>query len=354
MRAIAVLPLKKDSVHLRECAEPAHGPDEVLVRVLETGICGTDFEINEGLYGTAPVGGEHLILGHESVGVVEEVGSAVRGFAAGDAVVATVRRACPGCENCARGFSDMCSTGQFTERGIVGAHGFMAEYFAEQPAYLVPVPTEQRSYGILLEPMSIVEKAVQQALRIQERLAWKPSRALVLGAGPIGLLATFLLRLRGFETFTLATRPPDSAKAALVRACGGTYLSGRSVPLEMGPVFDLIIEATGDSKVAFDAIALIGINGVLCLTSVTGGDKQLQIPADRLNQAVVLGNKVIFGTVNAGRAYFESGLQHFAEIEARWPGLLARLITRRFHVTDYRGAFEKNREITKAVITYAS
>ena len=119
MRAVAVVPGKRDSLHVRSDApEPRPGKDEALVRVVEAGVCGTDVEIQQGLYGEAPPGSEFLILGHENLGVVESApaGSIV---AAGDLVVCTVRRPCPErCRPCASEQNDICLTGHFRERGI--------------------------------------------------------------------------------------------------------------------------------------------------------------------------------------------------------------------------------------------
>ncbi|MBM2827287.1 MAG: Glucose dehydrogenase [Dehalococcoidia bacterium] len=314
-----------------------------MVMVTSVGICGTDWEIHMGLYGEAPPGEERLILGHENLGRVAALGEGATGVEVGDYVVSTVRRP-DDCANCQRGESDMCSAGGYRERGIKGIHGFMAEFYTERTEYLVKIPRELRGAAVLLEPLSVVEKALYQSMKIQERMVWSPKRALVLGAGPIGLLATALLRLRGVETYTLARRPATSPKARLVQEMGATYLDGMESPVptlkdKLGNL-DFIIEATGNSGVAFQAMSILGVNGVLCLTGVSGGNGTMEVPTDDINLQMVLGNKVVFGTVNANLRDFEKGVQHLGEIEGRWPALAERFFTHRYSLSQISEAFE--------------
>src|SRR3979411_2354012 len=301
-----------------------------LMRVLEVGIDGTDTEINQGLYGEPPPGSSFLVIGHEALSVVQGVGEGVSGFARGDLVVSTVRRP-DNCPNCQAGESDMCLTGNYTERGIKGAHGYMGEYYAETPAFMVKIPPALRPFAVLLEPLSIVEKATVQAWKIQERMLWQPMRAVVLGAGQIGILCTILLRLRGLEVHVYAKSAPDSLQGRLLHDVGATYQSVADHPVgglkdELGQI-DFILEGTGNSAVAFEGMAQLGTNGVLCLAGVSAGNRRIEIPADVINLEMVLGNRVTFGSVNANRRYFEMGLEHFQQAERRWPGVFARLMT---------------------------
>ncbi len=332
MKAVAVFPRKPNSVHLADIARPAVHPGSVLVEVLQVGVDGTDREINEGLYGEPPLGSEFLVIGHESYGRVVEVGPGVRMPAVGDYVVATVRRP-DDCINCRAGEYDMCIQGDYTERGIKGRHGYLSEFYVETPEYLVNVPPMLRDIGVLLEPLSIVEKGITQAFKIQQRLVWKPQRALVLGAGTIGLLATMALRLRGLEVITVARTRKPNPRAAIAEDAGSRYLSSRDEPVagldETYGRFDIIFEATGYSPLAFEAMDVLGNNGVLILSSVTGGDQRVEVPTDRFNLEMVLGNKVVVGTVNANRRYFERGVVDMQHAEEHWPGLLARFITHR-------------------------
>jgi len=358
MKAIAVIPGQKESAHMREMAKPEISSTEVLVRVLRVGVCGTDHEINQGLYGEAPEGEDFLVLGHESIGMVEEAGGDVRGFEPGDLVVSTVRRSCPeNCMNCRSGESDMCLTGNFRERGIKRLHGFMAEYYKETPGHLVKVPKELSDVGVLLEPLSIVEKAIVQTFKIQERMKWKPGTALVLGAGPIGLLATFVLRDMGINTYTAALSPDDSKKAGLVVESGARYINSTEEPIpglkkKLGNI-DFIFEATGSSMATFQAMGILGVNGVLALTGISGGNKKLEVEADCLDMCIVLENKTIFGSVNANVTHFQKGLKHLQNFEAKWPGLPGKLITRRVAIEDFKEAFERKGDI-KVVLEVAS
>ncbi len=347
MRALAVTPRTPRSAQVLNVPTPVISDDEVLVRVKDVGVCGTDLEINEGLYGAPPPEDGFLILGHESLGVVEAVGKNVLGLNPGTLVAATVRRPCLDCHHCNSQESDMCLTGKFTERGIGGRHGFMSEYYKEQPSFLVEVPVELASVGVLLEPLSICEKAMAQLYMIQKRMSWKPRTALVTGAGVIGLFSTMLLRLQGLEVFTLATRSRDSRKAAIVEECGARYLNSFDNSLR----FDIIIEATGNSAVAFRCMELLNINGIICLTSVTGGSSLLNVPADKINIEFVLGNKTAFGTVNSNASHFRQGIGHLSEFEQRWPGLTGKLITKRISFADFD--FNKDKEDIKIVLQFS-
>jgi threonine dehydrogenase-like Zn-dependent dehydrogenase len=335
MKAIAVIPGKPNSVHLTEMAKPSladiEGGRGVLIKVLRVGVDGTDKEINAAEYGTAPAGYNFLVVGHESFGRVEDIGPGVTEFQPGDYVVATVRR--PGFSVYDLiGSPDMTTDDTYYERGISLRHGFLAEYYAEDADYLVKIPVGLKNVAVLLEPFTVAQKGIAQAFEIQRRLrVWRPRRAAVMGAGTIGLLATLILRLRGMEVTTFALTEKPNLNAGLIEAIGGRYISTRQTSIaagtaEFGP-FDLIFEATGYSPVLFEAMQSLAKNGVLVLSSVTGGDRRIEVPADRINLQFVLGNKVMVGTVNAGREHFESGVRDMAQSEAQFPGWLDRLLT---------------------------
>ena len=333
MMGVAVYPGHAGSVHLGEFARPMPGPNEALVRVRRVGVCGTDKEIIHAKFGTAPAGYEELILGHEVLGTVETVGDAVSELRPGDLVTATVRRP-DGCPTCRADQVDMCLWGTYTERGILGAHGYMAEVFTEDVRYLIPIASELEPVGVLVEPLSVVEKAYRQANLIQRRLAvWERRTAVVLGAGPIGLLGTLLLREQGLEVYTVARTPAPNAAASIVAASGAHYVSTRETPLadlqhSLSNV-DLIFESTGVSALAFTGMEILGANGVLVLLSITGGSRRQEVPTDAINRGFVLGNKVVVGSVNAAAEDFASGVQRLTRFEHLWPGLTASLITQR-------------------------
>jgi threonine dehydrogenase-like Zn-dependent dehydrogenase len=303
----------------------------VLVQLLRVGLDGTDKEISQGLFGTAPDGDDYLIIGHENLGRVVAAGANVpRELGPGAIVVATVRR--PG-----HSIYDQLGMQDFTtedalERGIRLLHGFLSEYYVEDARFLVPLPPSLSSVGVLLEPMSIAQKGIAQATEIQRRLrVWRPVHAAVTGAGTIGLLAALVLRLRGIDVTVLSRRPRPYRNSDLVEALGARYLSTADTSLAdaaaaHGP-FDLIFEASGFSPLAFEAARALGTNGVLILSGVTGGEKTIEIDANAINQGFVLGNKVMLGTVNASRDDFVRGVTDMLRAESFYPGWLERLLT---------------------------
>jgi threonine dehydrogenase-like Zn-dependent dehydrogenase len=350
MKAIAVFPGQPDSVHLAELPRPnvdeVPGGRGVLVRVLRVGVDGTDKEINAAEYGEAPPGYDFLVTGHESFGQVEAVGTRVTELKPGDYVVATVRRPGQSIYDLI-GTSDMTTDDTYFERGINLLHGYLSEYYVDDAAFIVKVPQGLKEAGVLLEPVTVVEKGITQAYEIQRRLrVWRPRRAAVMGAGTIGLLATLALRLRGLDVTTFALAPKPNLNAALVEAVGARYETTTDLPVvegakRYGP-FDIIFEATGFSPIVFESMEALGKNGVLVLSSVTGGDRRVEVPADKLNLGFVLGNKVMVGTVNANREYFEMGVKDMAQAEAEYPGWLKQLLTHPVKgLENYRELFDK-------------
>lgn len=335
MKAIAVTPGKKNSVHLRDIPEPKldsiPGGHGVLVRVLKVGVDATDKEINDALYGNSPPGCDYLVLGHESFGVVEAVGPKVVGLKPGDYVTATVRR--PGGSIYDQiGTNDMTSEDTYYERGINLLHGYLTEKFVEDAQYVVKVPPGLKHLHVLMEPMSCAAKAIFQAYEVQRRMkVWRPRTAYVMGAGQIGLLSTLVLRLRGLEVYTMARSARGTLNSQIVEGMGAHYVSTATTPVdklaaEVGKA-DLIIDATGSSVVAFDSMRVLGKNGVLVWTSITGGKHVTQVPSDNINIDWVLGNKLLLGSVNANREHFEMGIKDLALGEVMYPGVLAKILT---------------------------
>jgi threonine dehydrogenase-like Zn-dependent dehydrogenase len=336
MKAIAVHPGTPSSMHLREIPEPkvTDVPDGrgVLVRVLRVGVDGTDKEINAAEYGAAPPGDDFLVTGHESFGQVVEVGPNVpTTIRPGTYVVASVRR--PGSSIYGKiGLQDFTTDDVYYERGINLLHGFLTEYYVEDAQYVFPLPESLREVGVLLEPMTVAEKGVNHAYEIQRRLkVWEPRRACVLGSGTIGLLTALVARLRGLELTVYSLPQKPYRNADLIEQLGGVYVSSQDATLaeasaERG-LFDLIFDATGFSPIVWEAAEVLGKNGVLVLASITGGDRKAEINSDRINQSFVLGNKVMFGTVNAAPGDFRSGVDDLIKAEAIYPGWLEQLLT---------------------------
>jgi len=345
-----------DSLHILDIPVPEPGADEVAVRVLEVGICGTDREIIHNQFGSPPPGSADLVLGHEVLGEVAQVGGGVRELSAGDLVTATVRRGC-GCPNCAAGESDYCTALQYTERGIRGEHGFWTNQFVDRATNIIPVPRSLRGVGAMIEPTSVVEKAWRVASAVQQRFpVWKPKQAVVFGAGPIGLLQAMLLRERGMDVTVIAQRPSSESPAApIVEAFGGTYISaGETDPLRLVasmPNIDVAVECSGNSLCVAQGMQMLGVAGVLVLLSNTGGSRSVELPLDRINVDFVGGNKTMVGSVNSSSADFRAAVDDLQRFEQLWPGVTERLITHRLKGLDAGlNLMESTRGAIKAII----
>jgi threonine dehydrogenase-like Zn-dependent dehydrogenase len=338
VRAVAISPDSPGSVHLTTLDVPAPGPDQVEIGVIRVGVCGTDRELIRGEIGFPPVGSHELVLGHEVLGRVHTVGANVTDLQPGELVTVTVRRP-DGCPACQAGQPDMCIERNYTERGIAGANGFMADRIVEDRRWVIPVPERLEATAVMTEPLTVVEKAVRQAQLIQRRMNWWGLRtALVMGAGPIGILGTLLLRSMGVTVYTLARTPAPNPAATIVEACGATYVSVREQPaVELAaslPNIDLILESSGSSAVVFESMKLIGNNGVLVLLSLTGGHTPQEVDTAVLNTSLVAGNKVVVGSVNAGLEDFTNAVTSLERFDELWPGLTASMITHRFRPED--------------------
>jgi threonine dehydrogenase-like Zn-dependent dehydrogenase len=312
----------------------------IAIRTLEVGVCGTDREIAAGEFGSAPAGEDHLVLGHELVGVVERGGA---GFAYGDLVTATVRRSCERCAACRAGYPDACATGDYRERGITALHGFASDLVVERPEHVVAVPPALGRLGVLAEPASICARGIRHALAIGERQPWEPSRALVLGTGAIGMLATYMLVLAGHEVWTAARSEPGSEKGRLVEASGARYVSTAETPLavvrEETGGFDVVIEAAGNAEVMLDAVRALRRNGVACLLGLDAHSRPVAVDSTLLGVDVVIENRVVFGSVNAHRTDWQAAVRSLEAMHARWPDALAAMVGRRVSPDRFEDAF---------------
>lgn len=359
MKAITITPGKKNSARLIEIPKPKIKENEVLVKTLKVGIDGTDREINRAEYGQSPEGSEYLILGHEALGEVIEIGSRIikqkSDLNIGDYIVPLVRKP-DDCHYCKNGQPDMCIKGNYTEHGIKGKHGFLREFFPANPEYIVKVPKELGSSAVLLEPLSIIEKGIRLGWKIQKRMVWDPKIGVVLGLGPIGILGAIILKLKGLSVWIYSKEEEKHPKVDIIREMGINYISSTEIQLEelpgkIGENIDFLLEATGNSIVAINAMSLVGQNGVLCLTGVTGGHKKITICADCLNLDLVLGNKLIYGTVNANKIDFESGIHHMVQINEKHHNLLEKLITHQYSPNQFKKALKDFKGI-KALIKF--
>jgi threonine dehydrogenase-like Zn-dependent dehydrogenase len=337
MRAVAAFPKQREVRIIEQPYPPPPQGTQVLLRVLEVGICGTDREIGAFAYGTPPAGSDFLILGHEALAEVAQVGPEVTLFREGDLVVPTVRRPCPSkrCRACRANRPDFCQTGEFVERGIQGAQGFLQELLLEEEDYLVQAPRALAEVAVLTEPLTVAAKAVEQELALNSRLPWASvrTRALALGAGPVGLLGALSMVVSRFDTCVYSLEPGTDVRAEIARALGAQYVSGQDVPLgelraRLGR-FDLIYEAVGLSRVGFAALEALGPNGLFVFTGVPAPGEPQALDTDGLMRRIVLENQLILGTVNASRAAYEIALRELEEAMFLFPGAVGRLISRR-------------------------
>lgn len=349
MKAIAVFP-KSQTIQLIEHPEPQiTQPTQVKLRMLEVGICGTDKEICTFSFGTPPAGFDYLILGHEALGEVVEVGKDVLTLQPGDLVVPVVRRPClhADCRSCRTGHQDFCYTGDYTEYGIQAQHGYMTHFVVDDESYMHLVPQKLRDVAILTEPLTIAEKAFSQIRHIQRRLPWLNSssaeqpgtgqKAVVLGAGPIGLLGSMALVSAGYQTYVYSRSPAPNPKAALAESIGATYISSETTPVEefatrVGNI-DVIYEALGHSLIAFEVMQFLGKNGIFVFTGVPDFTASSQT-SSHLMRRLVMNNQVVFGTVNSGNDAFTSAIQDLKIFNQRWPQALRSLISRRYPLED--------------------
>ncbi|MCL4436547.1 MAG: glucose 1-dehydrogenase [Thaumarchaeota archaeon] len=342
MKEIVVTPGKKGSVRLADVERPVPTGSQALLRVVRVGIDRTDIDINAGFYGTPPPGSKDLIVGHECLATIEEIPKSSMGLAKGDLVVPTVRRP-DDCLNCRSGESDMCLTGNYKEHGIKDLNGFASDYTVSDVDFLVKVPSEIEDVAVLLEPTSIVEKGLSQIFKIQQRMVWQPRRALVLGAGSLGLLTTVLLRIRGLEVYTVATRPKTSLKARLAERSGATYVNSQEQPIDTLGSFDIILEETGVASVAAESVKMLNKNGVLCLLGIYE-DKEMLRDIGRVYRKLVLSNNVVFGSVNSNKGHFEAGIKDLLQIKKLFKEVLPELMTKVIPPEEYKQAYEKESE----------
>jgi glucose 1-dehydrogenase len=342
---VTVIPGRAGSARLDEVPEQGAELGSVVVEAMAVGVCGTDVEIAAGLYGWPPPGRERLILGHESLGRVLDPGPS--GFAVGDHVVGIVRRPDPEpCANCAVGEWDMCSNGGYTERGIKQLDGFMADRWRIEPEYAFKVDRSLGLLGVLLEPTTVVAKAWEHIAMIGRRSFWDPGTVLVVGAGPIGLLAALIGVQYGGEVHVL-DRVTSGRKPALVEALGATYHTGAVSELGLSP--DIVVECTGVAQLVRDVANAAAPGGIVCLTGV-GPPAAPDGSATTLATDAVLKNLVMFGSVNANRRHYYRAAQVLARADRSW---LEQLVTRKVDPDAFEQALDRDSDDIKVVIEFA-
>jgi glucose 1-dehydrogenase len=339
MRAMTVIPGKPDSAELTELPDPQPGDGELLVEPIYLGVCGTDREIVEGGHGEPPPGHERLVLGHELLGRVRDTGDLVAGI---------VRRPDPvPCPCCAQGEWDMCRNGQYTERGIKALDGYGAELVTVEADFAIQVPAELGTLGVLTEPASILAKAWEQIDRIGTRACSAHERALIIGAGPIGLLGALMGAQRGLDVHVL-DRATEGAKPDAVQALGGRYHAGDVTDLAKEIQPDIVVECTGVAELVAGAMRHTAPGAIVCLTGVAPS-RTLSLDVGALNNELVLENDVVFGSVNANRRHFEQAVKSLTDADQDW---LRRLITRTVPLDHWPEALEKGDDDIKVAVEF--
>ncbi|MBV9084500.1 MAG: glucose 1-dehydrogenase [Acidobacteriaceae bacterium] len=347
MKALTIVPGKPNSASVQDVDEPSAKEGDVLVRTLAIGICGTDFELVAADYGWPPPGSDQLILGHESLGRVEEA-PPNSGFEKGDLVVGIVRRPDPvPCVACAVGEWDMCRNGKYTERGIKERNGFASERFRNEANFTVKLDPRLPDVGVLMEPASILAKAWDQITRIGHRSEWKPKTVLITGAGPIGLLGALMGKQRDLEVHVL-DRVTGGPKPQLVHELGAEYHTSKVEDLGFTP--DIIIECTGVCSVIVGCMKKVGTNGILCLAGVSSQGQTDKLDVGEMNRRMVLDNGVIFGSVNANRRHYELAQKALLDGNRDW---LSKLISRREPVSNWHGALKRRPDDIKVVLQFS-
>ncbi len=355
MRAVAVFPSEKKVSLITDHPEPAlEAPTSVKLKVLEVGVCGTDREICTFEYGEAPPAFPYLVLGHESLAEVIEVGSGVQRIKPGDLAVLSVRRPCPEmCPACQVGRQDFCYTGHFKERGINKLHGYMTELVVEDQQYVYVVPKELRDIAVLTEPLTITEKAFDQLSTIRARMPWYDQlsnsnirNALILGAGPVGLLAAMKMVVEGFNTYIYSLGKGDVAKDKIIKGIGATFIAAEDVKAcdvlqHCGCQVDVVIEALGAAAVSFEVLRALEQNAIFVFTGVPGRKGPIPFDLTDLMKELVLKNQLVFGTVNAGPNHFRSSIADLERFSLKFPEAVRDLITARIPMEDYTGPIDK-------------
>ena len=349
MRAVAI---ERDETRPQLVEVPVPTPEsgEALVRTLRVGVDGTDHEVIGGGYGSYPGDDEYLVLGHEAVGIVADPNDT--DLQEGQVVVPTVRRPRTGGSNewFDRGQPDMAATGDYVERGIEGAHGFMAEYFTSPAEDLVLIPDELAEVGFLVEPISITEKALELSFAARSSFDWQPESTLVLGNGSLGLLTLAMFDEQFDRCYCLGRRDRPDPTIDIIEDLGATYIDSRVTPVdeiaERHEPMDLVYEATGYAKHAFESFDALAPNGVAALLGVPG-DWTFEVDGGRLHRKFVLGNRALVGSVNSNRRHFELAIETLATLPE---SLLDSLMTGVYDFDEFDRAFDDDETNLKKAV----
>lgn len=354
MQAVAFYP---DGPELRviEKERPAPEDGEVLIRTLRVGIDGSDRRIAAGeIGGDVPDGADHLVMGHEAVGVVENANGT--DIEEGTVVAPLVRQPVDESSRFAANEElDMAPPGTFHERGIMGEHGYLSEYFVSDPAYLVEVPDSRTDYGFFVEPVSILEKSLDQAFTARSAFDWQPESAFVLGNGNLGLLA--LARLETGDEFDqaycLGRRDRPDPTIDFIEEVGGAYVDSRQTPVtdfaSKHEPADYVFETTAYPKHAVDAVHALGPNGVATVQGIPEGSAEFDIDCAAFHRELVVSNKALLGVVNSRKPHFQAGAEWLAEVPE---SVLDSLVTGVYELDEIEEAFADSPGTLKSVVSF--
>ncbi len=365
MKAL-ILNKENHQLQIKEIAEPEiQDSNQIKVEIIEVGICGTDIEMIKGGRVDFPKGKNEIIIGHEMFGKIVAVGKNVNETKVGDYGVLTVRRGCGVCKPCLLNRSDMCETGKYTERGIKENDGFQSEFVIDDEKNFVNIPADIKEFAVLTEPLSVIEKSIDEALKIQStRLpgikdsAWlKNKKVLIGGVGAVGLLAAFAFKLRGAEVFGLDIINENSKRPVMLKKIGGKYINGLQkavlqIDVEIGEM-DFVFEAAGVAKLEFQLIDTLGANGIYMVTGIPEVGKTIKIDGGALIKQMVLKNQVIVGSVNASIHHFKKAVDDIILFKEKWGEDIASLITGKVDINNFEDAFKlKGEDDIKTVIQW--
>ena len=341
MKALAWIPSAKCVREVDRPQPELRAPDEVVVRMRLGGLCGTDREIVNHSLGKPPRDTEYLVMGHEALGEIVEVGKDVQGLREGDPVSIMPRRPCVAyCYQCRQGRADLCETGQCLEAGIFRRHGFFAEYLVEPARYVFLLSQSLGAAGVLLEPASVCVKTLRRIATARQALFGTPRgrKLLILGAGPIGILTALFAALDGYDVWVESLESPESWPAQVVQEADILYASSGKLEA-VG--FDTLIDCTGHPTAMVEHLPYLAHNSIIALVGAAPCGKKQRVDMGRLLTDAALKNQVFLGIVNAGFDSWQDASRRLEKINSRSPAILRALITSRLKWTQAPEAFLK-------------
>ncbi|MFC1945147.1 alcohol dehydrogenase catalytic domain-containing protein [Chloroflexota bacterium] len=359
MRAIGIIE-GLNKAKIMDLEKPQiHESNDVLIEVKFVGISEIDRRFAQGETFIAPEGFDFLILGHEVMGRVIEVGPSVVNLQIGDNVVLTSRRNCGKCTECERDNTDLCLSGLYSERGIRGAHGFMAEYILEKEKYIVKIPEAIEDIAILLSPLSIAEKIVTSIVSFGHRMDnpkpwpehayhdpdWGMEKtAVVVGGNSTAILTALLLRLKSVNTFLLSNRIGTSKIQRLVESAGIKYYetsvneSCEHFSQKIGRT-DTVIDCSGEAEFNINLLDLLGNSGAFVTSTIPSINLKNNVNINRFMLDRLIRNQGMFGCISANRRYLESAINDLILLKEQFTEPINGIITDKIPFSNYESAF---------------